>query len=160
MKKTIKRRRREAKTDYKARLVMLKSGEPRLVVRKTNRYIIVQIVKSEIAQDKVIVGLNSKILLSKGWPKENAGSLKSKTAAYLTGYLIGKEAKGRIKSAIFDIGMYRNLKKSRLYAVLKGAIDAGLKIKHNPEILPQEKDIAPNKKLEEIFKKIKPKIME
>ena len=50
--KSIKRRRREGKTDYKARLAMLKSEKPRLVIRKSNRYLVVQIVGSEIAKDK------------------------------------------------------------------------------------------------------------
>ncbi|MEM4271506.1 MAG: 50S ribosomal protein L18, partial [Candidatus Pacearchaeota archaeon] len=80
--KTPRRRRLEAKTDYKARLELLKSGKPRLVVRKSNKYMTIQIVKSEIAQDKVIVGTTSRILLEKGWPKEKSGSLKSLAAAY------------------------------------------------------------------------------
>ena len=37
--KLPRRRRLQGKTDYKARLAMLKSGKPRLVVRKTNHYI-------------------------------------------------------------------------------------------------------------------------
>ena len=61
--KTLKRRRHEARTDYRIRLALLKSEKPRLVVRKTNRYIIAQIVESDIAQDKIIVGLTSKSLL-------------------------------------------------------------------------------------------------
>ena len=60
--KLPRRRRLESKTDYKSRLALLKSEKPRLVVRKTNRYIIVQIVSSEIAQDKILVGKTSKKL--------------------------------------------------------------------------------------------------
>ena len=37
MPKVQRRRRIEAKTDYKARFNLLKSEKPRLVVRKTNR---------------------------------------------------------------------------------------------------------------------------
>src|SRR3989338_66668 len=105
MGKSIKRRRAEQKTDYKARLLFLKSGKPRLVVRKTNRYIIAQVVESSIAQDKVLFGVTSKDLLSKGWPKEKSGSLKSLPAAYLTGLMLGKMAKGKVKETILDIGM-------------------------------------------------------
>ena len=47
--KTIRRRRLEHKTDYKARLGLLKSNMPKLVVRKSNRYITVQLVISDIA---------------------------------------------------------------------------------------------------------------
>ncbi|PIN93545.1 50S ribosomal protein L18 [Candidatus Pacearchaeota archaeon CG10_big_fil_rev_8_21_14_0_10_31_24] len=142
MKRTIRRRRLEAKTDYKARLTLLKSGKPRLVVRRTNKYIIAQIVTTDIAQDKVIKSVISKDLIAKGWPESKKGSLKSKAAAYLTGYLLGKEVKSKVPKAIFDIGMYRNLEKSRLYAVLKGALDAGLDIPHNPNVLITDEEIS------------------
>ena len=62
--KTVRRRRQEGKTDYKARLALLISEKPRLIVRKTNRYVIAQIVRTEIAQDKVVVGTTSKVLLA------------------------------------------------------------------------------------------------
>ena len=38
--KTIRKRRYEGKTDYKARFFLLKSGKPRVVFRKTNRYLL------------------------------------------------------------------------------------------------------------------------
>jgi len=146
--KTVRRRRLEKKTDYKARFALLKTKEARLIARKTNRYIIVQIVESNQAQDKVLVGITSKILLTKDWPKEHEGSLKSLQAAYLTGFLIGKLAqKKNIKSVIFDMGMNRNIHKSRFYAILKGAIDSGLHIPHDPEALPADKDFQRNEKL-------------
>jgi len=152
--KTIKRRRREAKTDYRTRLTLLKSGKPRIVIRKTNRYIIAQIVVSDIAQDRVVVGLTSKVLLEKGWPRELSGCLKNRSAAYLTGFLLGKAAqKEKINSAIFDMGMNRNVPKSRLFSALKGAIDSGLKIPHKPESLPSMEMIK-NEKTSKIFDKI------
>ena len=152
--RTIKRRRHEAKTDYRTRLILLKSGKPRLVIRKTNRYIIAQIVISDIAQDKIVVGLTSKSLLEKGWPKELSGCLKNLSAAYLTGFLLGKAAqKEKIHSAILDIGMNRNVPKSRLYSALKGAIDSGLKIPHKPESLPSMEMIK-NEKTSKVFDKI------
>ena len=141
MTRTIKRRRRERKTDYKSRLALLKSGKPRLVVRKTNRYIIAQIVETNLAQDKVVYGVTSKQLLSQNWPKDKMGSLKSLPAAYQTGYLLGEKMKDKVNEVIFDFGMHRNIHKSRLYAVLKGAVDAGLKIPHNEEILPTEEKL-------------------
>ena len=103
MTKTIKRRRQEGKTDYKARLALLKSSEPRLIIRRTNRYVIAQFVQSKVAQDSIIFGANSKDLLEMGWPSEFAGSLKSRAAAYLTGLLLGSKAKSKIKSAILVI---------------------------------------------------------
>ena len=152
--KTPRRRRLEAKTDYKARLALLKSAKPRIVIRKTNHYIIIQIVKSEIAQDKVLVGNTSKILLSKGLPPEFSGSLKSLGASYLTGFLIGKQAiKLRINEAILDVGMNRNIKNSRIYAAWKGAVDAGLKSPHNEKVLPPMESIK-SEKISRIFDKI------
>ena len=153
--RSVRRRRLEKKTDYKSRLSLLKGNTLRLVARKTNRYIIVQIVESRQAQDKVVIGITSKKLLEKGWAKNNQGSLKNITAAYLTGYLIGKSAlEKNIKLAIFDMGMHRNVHKSRLYAVLKGAIDAGLKIPHNSEALPSDEEINKNEKFKATLTKI------
>lgn len=153
--RTVRARRLENKTDYKARFSLLKSELPRFVVRKTNRYIIVQLVKSDIAQDRVIFTLNSKSLLKSGWSKEKVGSLKSLVAAYIIGIKAGEEAlKHKIHDAIFDIGMYRNIHKSRIYSVLKGALDAGLKIKHSPEVLPSIEQLKKNSSLAEILSKL------
>jgi len=152
--KMPRRRRLEAKTDYKSRLALLKAEKPRLVIRKTNRYVIVQIVLSDTAQDKVVMGVDSKVLLSKGLPAEYAGSLKSLGAAYLTGFLLGKKAvSSGIKEAIVDAGMYINVKNSRIYAALKGALDAGLNIPHKKEVLPQMESIK-SEKISKIFDKI------
>ena len=138
MPRTIKRRRREAKTDYNLRLALLKSNKPRLVIRKTNRYIIAQIIETDVAQDKVLFGITSRDVLKK-WPKEKSGSLKSKDAAYETGLLLGEKAKGKVKEAILDIGMNRNIHKSRIYAALKGVIDSGIRIAHDSKALPEIK---------------------
>lgn len=153
--RTIRRRRREGKTDYKARFGMLKSGIPRVVVRRTNKYIISQIIISDVAQDRVVASFNSKDLMKNGWPEKLKGSLKSLPAAYLTGYGLGKNSKD-YKEGILDIGLQRNISKSRLYAFVKGLIDSGFKIPMNEEVLPGEEFL--NKK-EETGKLIK-QIME
>lgn len=158
MRRTFRRRRKEAKTDYQLRLGLLKSGKPRIVVRKTNRYIIVQLVHSEIAQDKVIINLSSKDLLQHGWPKDKSGSLKSRPAAYLTGFLMGKKVPADNKEAILDIGMQRNVKKSRIYSVLKGLVDAGMKLSYNEEIVPTEEELTKKEDLLNLVKKIKEKL--
>lgn len=152
--KTIRRRNREGKTDYKARLSLLKSKKPRLVVRKTNHYIIAQIIETNIAQDKVIAGITSSVLLKKGWPQDKIGSLKSISAAYLTGFLLGKTAKDKTKEAILDLGLHRNIHKSRIYAVLKGVLDSGLSIPHNPEALPSEENLKKASLIDKIKEKI------
>jgi large subunit ribosomal protein L18 len=116
----------------------LKSGKPRLVIRKTNRLIIAQFVTSTTAQDKIVASVTSHDLLAKGWPKEKAGSLKSLPAAYLTGFMLGKRLTGKHTEAIVDFGMQRNIHKSRLYATVAGAKDAGLSIICSSETLPTE----------------------
>lgn len=137
--KILLRRRREGKTDYKARLALLKSGIPRIVIRKTNKYMIVEIVKSEEAQDFVIAYVNSKELKKYGWQH----SLKNLPAAYLTGMLIAKKSINKgIKEAIADFGLSRSTKGSRIFAVIAGAIANRLKIPCNKEMLPTEERIS------------------
>jgi len=158
MTKTQYRRRKENKTDYHARLGMLKSGRPRIIIRKTNKYIILQLVVSDIARDKVIVSANSRELINKGWPKEKAGSLKSTTAAYLTGILFAKKCEGKVQYAIVDTGLYRNVRHSRIYAALKGLIDGGMKVPHNKEVFPSEERIKSNPKVGILVERLKDKI--
>ena len=133
---TIKfRRRNEKKTDYKSRLAMLKSGKARLVIRKSNKYVSAEIITSRNAQDSVICSANSKDLKKLGWKN----SFKNIQASYLTGFLIGTKAKKlNINEAILDIGINISTKGSRIYSVLKGALDAGLDMKYSEEIMPSE----------------------
>jgi len=154
MKRTIKRRRKEGKTDYKARLGFLKSNKPRVVVRKTNKYIIGQIVTTDIAQDKVVISVTSKDLLQKGWPKELEGSLKSLSACYLTGYLLGKKSKD-INEGILDIGLQRNIKKSRLYAFLRGLVEGGFNAPHSKESLPNDEELTKSEKTGKLIAQVK-----
>ena len=58
--KNLKRRRKEYKTDYKKRFELLKGSLPRIIFRKTNRYLIAQYVVSKEAQDKIIFGIDSR----------------------------------------------------------------------------------------------------
>ena len=133
------RRRREGKTDYHRRKKLLISGLPRLVARKTNKHIIAQIVKASIEGDRVLASAHSSELRKKfGW----LGSLKNLPAAYLTGLLCGYRAlKRNIKKAILDIGLQTPSKGARVFAVMKGCIDAGIEIPHGEEILPSEERI-------------------
>jgi len=140
--KVAKRRRREYKTDYLNRLKLLKSGKPRVVFRKTNKHIIAQYITSKHAQDKIEITLNSKDLTKYGWPEEFKGSLKSISASYLTGYLIGKQIKKQgLENPIVDLGMLRTIYKTKVYAFIKGLIDAGLEINCKEEAFPEEERI-------------------
>ncbi len=159
------RRRREGKTNYKRRLKLLLSKKPRLVVRKSLKYIRAQIIEFDKKGDKTLVSAFSRELKKLGW-KFACDNLP---AAYLTGLLVGKRAleKG-INEVILDMGLYPSTKGSRIYACVKGALDAGLKIPCSEEVLPSEERIKGMhianylekfKDLPEEFEKIKEKIL-
>jgi large subunit ribosomal protein L18 len=151
--KLDKKRRLEYKTDYHRRLGLLKSNSPRFVVRKTNRYIILQIIESKNAQDKVIFSANTRELLKHGWPKEKEGSLKSIPASYLGGFLLGKRAssiKGRV---ILDLGLNPSTKGSKIFSAVKGISDSGVEINFDTEMAP------PKEKIEGKGSKIDTKIL-
>ncbi|MCK5449825.1 50S ribosomal protein L18 [Candidatus Pacearchaeota archaeon] len=135
-KRTIKRRRKENRTDYKTRLTLLTSGIPRIVVRRTNKYFILQAVESEEAKDKVTATITSKELLKNGWDVKKGGSLKSIPAGYLTGLLLAKKLKGG--KYIVDLGMARTIAGSRVFAVVKGLVEGGLDISANEKVFPSE----------------------
>jgi len=161
--KTQRKRRRQGKTDYKKRINLLKGDSPRVVFRKTNKYIISQYVTSNQTKDSVEIGVNSKQLLSYGWPDEFKGSLKSLPASYLTGFLMGKRIlKEKKQTPVVDFGMTRMIWKTKTFAFLKGLVDAGVKIKHEGKIFPSEDRII-GKHLKEdfskTFEKIKTNIM-
>jgi large subunit ribosomal protein L18 len=160
MKKINKRRRRERKTDYSKRINLLKSGSPRIVFRKTNRYLIAQYIISKEAKDMIKNGLTTKILLNYGWPEKARGSLKSVTAAYLLGILMSKKISDKKNNPIIDIGMIRNVHKSKLYAFIKGLIDSGINLKYNEGIFPDENRIRGEHLKNKIpFEQIKSKII-
>ncbi len=139
--KIDKKRRRQAKTNYNKRLILLKGKFPRLVIRKTNRYIILQIIESKHAKDKVLYSVNTKELLKLEWPEERKGSLKSISAAYLGGLLLGKKAKQLKEKIILDTGLIPNTKGSRIYAAVKGLADSGIEIDYNEKIMPSKERI-------------------
>lgn len=154
--KLDKRRRMEFKTNYNKRLKLLKGNSARLVIRKTNKYILLQIIESKNAQDTVVYSVSTRDLLKLGWPKEKEGSLKSLSAAYLAGLLVGKKA-GKLKErVIVDTGLIPNTKGSRIYAVVKGVADSGIEINFDEKIIPpMEKIEGKAHKLDDIFKKVK-----
>jgi large subunit ribosomal protein L18 len=159
MTRISKRRRLESKTDYGKRLKLLKSETPRIVFRKTNRYIIAQYIISKEAQDKIEIGITSKDLMKYGWPKEFEGSLKSITASYLTGFLIGKEVKKKkLEKPIIDLGMVRVISKNKAFAFMKGLSDAGIEINCPEENFPEEERLSGKnmkKDFSKTFKEIK-----
>ena len=130
------RRRREGKTEYRKRLRLLKSGNIRMVVRKSIKNTQVQFVGYKEEGDDVFVSANSKELVNKyNWKY----STSTTPAAYLTGLLAGKRARDKgIEECVLDIGRNVPVKGSKIFATLKGVIDAGIKCPLNKEKIPNE----------------------
>jgi len=130
------RRRREGKTNYRKRKALILSGKPRLVVRGSLKNVLVQIIEAKPKGDKVLVSAHSRELLKKfGW-KAPRGNVPT---AYLTGLLCGLRAKAKgISEAVLDIGLHSPTKGSRVFAALKGVLDAGLSVPHGEEKFPDE----------------------
>jgi len=130
------RRRREGKTNYRLRRALVLSRVPRLVVRLTLKHAIVQVIEAEAIGDKVMVSAHSNELIKTyGW-KSNNGNIPS---AYLTGLLCGLKAKAKgLEEAFLDTGLHIPSKGTRIFAALKGVVDAGVEVPHSEEILPDE----------------------
>ncbi|KAK3681426.1 putative 5S rRNA binding ribosomal protein [Podospora appendiculata] len=165
------RRRREGKTDYYARKRLVtqaknKYNAPkyRLVVRFTNRDIIMQIVSSEITGDKVLCAAYSHELRAYGIEH----GLTNWAAAYSTGLLIARrvlkklgldgdfagveEADGeytlteaaetddgetrRPFKAHLDVGLARTSTGARIFGAMKGASDGGILVPHSENRFP------------------------
>jgi len=134
------RRRREGKTNYRTRRALVLSRVPRLVVRLSLKHAIVQIIEAEAIGDKVIVSAHSRELAKTyGW-LGNCGNIP---AAYLTGLLCGYKALASgVETAFLDIGLHIPSMGTRVFAALKGAVDAGVEVPHGEDILPDEARIS------------------
>ncbi|KOS20425.1 60S ribosomal protein L5 [Escovopsis weberi] len=164
------KRRREGKTDYYARKRLVtqaknKYNAPkyRLVVRFTNKDIIMQIVSSEISGDKVLAAAYSHELKAYGIEH----GLTNWAAAYATGLLIARrvlkklgldetfvgveEADGEFTlteaaetddgerrpfKAFLDVGLARTSTGARVFGALKGASDGGIFVPHSEKRFP------------------------
>ncbi|KAK3365655.1 putative 5S rRNA binding ribosomal protein [Lasiosphaeria ovina] len=164
------KRRRQGKTDYYARKRLItqaknKYNAPkyRLVVRFTNRDIVLQIVTSEISGDKVFCSAYSHELRAYGIEH----GLTNWAAAYATGLLIARrvlkklgldedfagveEADGeytlteaaetdgeerRPFKAFLDVGLARTSTGARVFGAMKGASDGGILVPHSENRFP------------------------
>lgn len=158
------KRRAEKKTNYAKRLALVKSGLPRLVVRKSNRHVFAQLIEFSKNGDKTISSASSKELKKLGW----ALALKNIPSAYLTGLIVGVKAKKKnVKKAVLDIGFRTPVHGSIPFAALKGAIDAGIELNFNPEALPSPERISgkhisehsKNSNVLKVFEDVKKKIL-
>jgi len=136
--RSIYRRRQAGLTDYHRRLKLLRGQKARAVVRISNTRTTCQLVNYVAHGDAVDVTVTGSDLVKKyGWPEGQ--SLKSVPASYLVGYAMGKAACANgAEEAILDIGLASNSKGGRVYAALKGMIDAGLEIPHGDDVFPED----------------------
>ncbi|XP_050205004.1 60S ribosomal protein L5-like [Mercurialis annua] len=155
------KRRREGKTDYRARIRLInqdknKYNTPkyRFVVRFTNKNVIAQVIHSRIVGDLVLAAAYSHELPQYGLEV----GLTNYAAAYCTGLLLARrvlkmlemdeeyqgnaEATGEDYSvepgetrrpfrALLDVGLLRTTTGNRVFGALKGALDGGLDIPHS-----------------------------
>ena len=132
------KRRRNGKTDYRRRLRMLRSGIPRAVVRVSNTQVTCQLVKFGMDGDRVLASITGKGIVDKyGWPSD--ASRKSVPACYVAGYALAKSAMADgHDEAILDIGLAASSPGSRVFAALRGMVDAGLDVPHGEGVLPDD----------------------
>ncbi len=140
------RRRREGKTDYAKRLALVKSRRLRIVVRKTNKRIVVHAVQYDLKGDITKAMVDSQQLNKFGWYGTN-----NTPSAYLAGFLLGKKL-GKQKG-VLDIGRRNPSHGSVIFATLKGVADGGIEIPFDADAIPSE-DRINGKALDEYAKKL------
>ena len=143
------RRRRESLTNYRKRVAMVKSGLERVVVRRSNRRIIGQVIKYEAKGDVALAYADSQELKKFGWPSRG-----NKPTAYLTGLLLARKA-GQRGECILDIGLSSPVKNSIPFVFAKGCKDGGLRLKGNFEIDENVYNYSNSKYAKELMEKNK-----
>jgi large subunit ribosomal protein L18 len=120
----------------------------------------VQFVEFSPEGDKILVSaLSNELAKHYKWKH----SLSSTPAAYLTGLLAGKRAKEKgIEEGILDIGLHHPTVGGKLFASLKGVLDAGVACPHDDAVIPKEDRINGvhiNKDIKPLVSEIKQKII-
>jgi len=160
------RRRREGKTDYKARKFMImqdktkyNAAKYRLVARVTNKDIIAQVVYSKMKNDVVVAAAYSHELKNYGVEL----GLTNYAACYCTGLLLARRTLAKLGladkyqgtdevtgeyyeeadkedsrpfKALLDVGLARTTTGARIFGVLKGAVDGGINVPHSESRFP------------------------
>lgn len=124
------RRRKEARTNYRARNKIVLSGVIICTVRRSLNYVYVDFVKPQTKGDVKLAGANSKEILK----KYGLVSGKNIPIAYLTGLLGGSRAKKvGIVDAVLNLSPAWYNNSSIPYATAQGCIDVGINIKMGEE---------------------------
>jgi len=162
------KRRRQGKTDYYARRRLVcqdknkyDSKKYRLVVRRTNSQILVQVIYATMTGDRVLCSAESTELRNHGL----TAGLTNYSSAYATGLLIARrllkqvglgdnykgseningeyfsqaenqEGEKRPFKALLDVGIQRTTTGARVFGALKGAADGGLDVPHSTKRFP------------------------
>jgi large subunit ribosomal protein L18 len=90
--------------------------------------------------DRVVVSSHSRELAKTyGW-LGNCGNIPS---AYLTGLLCGFKSKTNgVDKAFLDVGLHIPSKGTRIFAALKGVIDAGVGVPHSEDVISDKDRIS------------------
>ena len=134
--RSIFRRRKAGLTDYRRRLKLLRGRKSRAVVRISNTRTTCQLVDWAASGDLVKVTMTGSDLMKKyGWPEDF--SQKSVPASYLVGFAMGKAAVAQgCEQAVLDVGLAATPIGGRVFAALRGMVDAGMDIPHGDHVLP------------------------
>ncbi len=133
------RRKREGKTNYRSRLKLLMSNKPRIIIRKSKKHLLIQVANYALGGDRIIVSAHSRELAKYGW----LGDENNVPAAYLCGMLAGRKALAqKVKEAIPDLGLQHPVKGASIYAAIKGAKDAGLKVPIDEKVAPSQERLS------------------
>src|SRR5690606_29515813 len=115
-----------------------KSHTTRLVVRRFSQHLVAQLVAYAPQGDKILLSVDSRQLTQHGWTVHN-GNIPE---AYLTGLLLAQKAKPlKLTSVIVDDGLYKHIAGSRLYALLRGAVEGGLSVAHDESVLASDERV-------------------
>lgn len=118
------RRRRANLTDFSKRLGLIKSPNPRMVIRTSCKGVLVQVVRFEAKGDQVVARAHSSELDAYGWLAQ-----ANTPTAYLCGLLAGMRAKkAGVKATHLDLGMNTPSRGRILFAAGLGAKAAGLEV--------------------------------
>ena len=119
----IFRRRRERKTSYDKRKIVLQSKLPFLSIYISNKNILLQILQPKLKGDLTIYSVHSNELKKFGWK----GANKNISAAYLLGLLSGYSLiKLKVNKLIFYSNVNGFKMQTRSAAILKGVKDSGM----------------------------------
>ena len=124
------------RTNYPQRLKFLKSGLIRIVIRKSNKHMLVAFVETTSGRDIVLCSAKSLELKKLGYTLA-CGNVVS---AYLTGYLCAKKFLKMKKNAdcIVDFGLAKVREGTRLFASVSAICDSGVKVRVDYKMFPKK----------------------